>query len=211
MDKPSTMFGLLAIMLIIAYFTASTALEIVATTTGLLSVWLTTRESIWCMPMGLINVACFFCSFYDAKLYADMTLQVFFFVLGIWGWYVWLTKRYTAKVRPTKRIEAKMIILLSILIIAGTGGWGYLLTEYTDASIPYADAFIAILSVIAQFLLSSKVLEHWLVWIVVDVLSIGMYFYKGLDTIAFLYIIYLFIAIAGWFGWKNGYQKSLAT
>lgn len=122
-----------------------------------------------------------------------------------------LLKRNSAKVRPTKRVGVKMIMGLGIILFAGTGGWGYILTEYTDASIPYADAFIAILSVIAQFLLSYKMLEHWLVWIIVDLLSIGMYFYKGLDAVAFLYIIYLFIAITGWISWRNGYQRKTAV
>lgn len=211
MNKWYTMPILMIAMLVVAYYTSSTPLEIVATTTGLLSVWLTARENIWSWPIGLVNVACFFYMFYEVKLYADMTLQVFFFFLSVYGWIIWLTKRGGGKVRPTKRISIRLAVTLAILLVAATGGWGYVLERFTDASIPYVDAFIATLSVIAQYLLSSKVLESWYGWIAVDVLSIGMYAYKGLGALTFLYVIFLGIAIAGLLGWKQQFERSETT
>ncbi|MGE6231179.1 nicotinamide riboside transporter PnuC [Paenibacillus chitinolyticus] len=205
MKKTGTMLVLLAAMLTIAWLTSSSAFEIAATTTGLLCVWLTARENIWSWPISLVNVACFFYMFWEVKLYADMALQVFFFLLSIYGWIVWLTKREGAGVRPTRKIAPWLILPLVLFLVGATAGWGYVLHKYTDASIPYADAFIATLSIIAQLLLSAKILENWTVWIAVDVLSIGMYAYKGLDTIAFLYLIYLGIAIAGLITWKRNY------
>ncbi|GAA3411414.1 nicotinamide riboside transporter PnuC [Paenibacillus hodogayensis] len=186
-------------------YTSSTPLEAIASLTGLLSVWLTAREHIWAWPIGLVNVACFFYMFYDVKLYADMTLQLFFFALGLYGWIVWLSGRGDAKVRPTSRIARAEAGWLVLFLIAASVVWGFLLHRYTDASIPYADALIAVLSLIAQYLLSKKVLENWYVWIVVDVLSIGLYAYKGLDAVAVLYVVYLGIATAGLFGWKAQY------
>ncbi|MFE6796663.1 nicotinamide riboside transporter PnuC [Paenibacillus chitinolyticus] len=206
MKKTGTMLVLLAAMLMIAWLTSSSAFEIAATTTGLLCVWLTARENIWSWPISLVNVACFFYMFWEVKLYADMALQVFFFLLSIYGWIVWLTKREGAGVRPTRRIAPWLILPLVLFLIGATAGWGYVLHKYTDASIPYADAFIATLSIIAQLLLSAKILENWTVWIAVDVLSIGMYAYKGLDAIAFLYLIYLGIAIGGLITWKRNYR-----
>jgi nicotinamide mononucleotide transporter len=209
MNKTWTMIAALIIMLGIAYYTSTTTLEVVATTTGLLSVWLTAREKIWAWPIGLVNVACFFYMFYEVKLYADMTLQVFFFILSIYGWVIWLTKRNGAKVRPTRRITPRLAGILLVALFAGTGMWGYVLSTYTDASIPYPDAFIAMLSLIAQMLLSYKILENWYCWIVVDVLSVGMYLYKGLNMLAFLYVIFLCIAISGLITWKK--QQEVAT
>ncbi|MDQ0063442.1 nicotinamide riboside transporter PnuC [Paenibacillus harenae] len=209
MNKPWTLVAALVIMLGIAYFTSTTTLEIVATTTGLLSVWLTAREKIWAWPIGLVNVACFFYMFYEVKLYADMTLQVFFFILSIYGWVIWLTKRNGAEVRPTRRISPRLAGILLVALFAGTGIWGYVLATYTDASIPYPDAFIAMLSLIAQMLLSYKILENWYCWIVVDVLSVGMYLYKDLNMLAFLYVIFLCIAISGLITWKK--QQEVAT
>jgi nicotinamide mononucleotide transporter len=198
--------GLLFICMAICVFLSTSMLEMVATLTGLLCVWLTTKENIWCWPIGLINVGCFFVMFYEAKLYADMTLQILFFILSIQGWVVWLTKRQNANVRPTKKLSARMMLILPIILILATIAWGYVLTRYTDASIPYLDAFIATLSIIAQFLLSSKILENWYVWIAVDVLSVGMYLYKDLYSVAFLYFVFLVLAIIGMISWKKTYS-----
>ncbi len=206
MNKTWMMLGLVGIMLAIGYVTASTPLEIVATVTGLLSVWLTARENIWAWPTGLISVACFFYMFWEVNLYADMTLQVVFFVLSIYGWIIWLTKRGDAKVRPSRRIQARAFVVLLISLFVVSIVWGYLLAQYTDASIPYVDAFIATLSLIAQYLLSNKVLENWYCWLLVDVLSIGMYTYKGLYTLTFLYVVFLGIAAMGLYSWKKQWK-----
>lgn len=200
---------LLFLCMIICLSTSTSVLEMVGTLTGLLCVWLTAKENIWCWPIGLINVGCFFFTFWNAKLYADMTLQILFFILSIQGWIIWLTKRQNANVRPTKKLTAKMYIILPIILVVTTLVWGYVLTKYTDASIPYLDAFIAVLSVIAQYLLSSKILENWYVWIVIDVFSVGMYLYKDLYSIAFLYLVYLVIAISGLMTWRKNFLRSM--
>lgn len=203
MRKTWTFVALFIGMVAIAIYTSSTAIEIVATTTGLLCVWLTAKENIWSWPIGLVNVGCFFVMFWEAKLYADTMLQVFFFILSVYGWIIWLTKREGTKVRPTRKITRKLTFILCVFLVVMTLLWGYVLHTYTDASIPYADAFIATLSLIAQYLLSSKVLENWLIWMAVDVMSVAMYTYKDLYTVAFLYLIFLFIATAGYVGWKR--------
>ncbi|GMK41224.1 nicotinamide mononucleotide transporter [Paenibacillus sp. CCS19] len=208
MNKTITMAALCLAMLAVAYFTSSTTLEMVATITGLLSVWLTARENIWAWPIGLINVACFFYMFWDVKLYADMTLQVFFFALSIYGWIVWLTKRGSGRVRPTRRIGRGLAIGLLLLLPLVTWGWGAWLAAYTDASIPYADAFIATLSLIAQYLLSYKILENWYCWLLVDVLSVGMYAYKELYAVAFLYVIFLAITATGLYSWHKQWRAA---
>ncbi|WP_168122011.1 nicotinamide riboside transporter PnuC [Paenibacillus sp. HB172176] len=207
MNRLGTMLLLTGFMIAVAVYTSSTALEITATLTGLLCVWLTAREQIWAWPIGLVNVGCFFYMFWEVRLYADMTLQVFFFVLSVYGWIYWLKDRGSRKVRPTRRITSKNAALLLVLLIVVTELWGHLLSQYTDASIPYLDAFIATLSLIAQFLLSSKYLENWLCWIMVDILSIGMYSYKDLHALAFLYVIFLSIAVAGYLSWRKELTK----
>jgi nicotinamide mononucleotide transporter len=211
MHRPWVVAALLVFMIAVSWYTSSTPLEITATMTGLLCVWLTAREQIWAWPTGLVNVGCFFYMFWEVKLYADMTLQVFFFVLSIYGWYVWLSRRGNAKVRPTRRIRRSTGLLLVVLLVAVTGMWGYLLATYTDASIPYLDAFVATLSLVAQYLLSSKILENWLCWIVVDMLSVGMYAYKELYALAFLYLIFLAIATAGYLSWRRAFRLQHAA
>ncbi|MCD1261503.1 nicotinamide mononucleotide transporter [Paenibacillus athensensis] len=203
MNKIGLIVLLLAADLLVSWYTSSGWLEYVATTTGLLSVFLTARENIWAWPTGLVNVACFFVMFLDARLYADMTLQVFFFALSVLGWIVWLTDRGGRKVRPTRQLDRRLALILAGALVVVTLVWGYSLAKFTDASIPFADALIATLSLIAQFLLSYKFLQNWYVWIVVDVLSIGMYAYKELYSVAFLYVVFLGLATAGLLSWKR--------
>jgi nicotinamide mononucleotide transporter len=192
---------------VIGYFTSSSTVELISAVTGLLCVWLAARENIWTYPIGLINIACFMWIFYDVKLYADFTLQIIFAILSVMGWVVWLTKRQGKDVRPTTQLNGSGWSLVAIATVVITALWGVVLQRYTDASIPYVDAFIATLSVIAQWLLSKKVLQNWHLWIAVDVLSVGMYFYKGLNLIGILYIVFLINAIYGLMEWRKSYAK----
>ena len=110
MKKAGSLLALFICMVAIAIYTSSTAIEIVATMTGLLCVGLTAKEHIWAWPIGLVNVGCFFVMFGEAKLYADMMLQVIFFVLSVYGWIMWLTNREGTKVRPTRKITPRLTL-----------------------------------------------------------------------------------------------------
>jgi nicotinamide mononucleotide transporter len=193
---------------IIGYFTSSSTIEIVSAVSGLLCVWLAARENVWTYPIGLINIAAFMYIFFDAKLYADFTLQIVFAILSVMGWVVWLTKRQGKYIRPTTSLDFQGWTCITISVFIITLIWGSILKTYTDASIPYLDAFIATLSIVAQWLLSKKILQNWYLWIAVDVLSIGMYFYKDLTLIGILYIVFLFNAIYGLYQWRNNYEKA---
>lgn len=192
----------------IAFYLNSSMMEIVASLTGLVCVWLNAKENIWAYPIGIVNLTLFFIIFYQVNLYADATLQVVFFILSIYGWIVWLTKRGGQAVRPTRSMTKKETVGLFVGVLALTGGWGYGLHYLTDASIPYLDAFIASMSIFAQFFLSRKVLQNWLIWIAIDVLSIGMYIYKGLPLIAFTYFVFLLICIFGYVNWKKEMKEA---
>lgn len=199
------------IFLVVGYFTSSTAIEIASTVSGLLCVWLAAKENIWNYPIGFVNIACFMFVFYDAKLYADFSLQIFFAILSAYGWIYWLKSKGDRPVKQTQKISLKLSLWMIALVVVGTLAWGFVLKQYTDASIPYADSFIAILSVVAQILLSSKRLENWYVWILVDVLSVGMYFYKGLHVIGILYIVFTINAIYGAIAWHKQYREEVTN
>lgn len=172
---------------------------------GLICVWLTAREKISSFPAGLANIGFFAYMFFDAKLYADALLQVAFFLpLTLYGWYVWsYGNKNTKSVTVTRDISRNEIAVALSLGAAGSAAWAWILHAYTDASIPWIDAPIAVASIVAQTLLSRKVLQNWLVWIVVDVVSIGMYAYKGLYITSVLYAIFLIIATRGYLSWKD--------
>jgi nicotinamide mononucleotide transporter len=201
MVQPTAVFLVLAA---VAYATNSTWIEVVASVSGLFSVWLAAKENVWYYPVGFVNIVTFAYIFHGVQLYADFMLQLVFFALSVYGWWIWLTKREGRPVRPTTSLTRRGwgILLAAVPIIAVL--WGLLLNRYTDASIPYLDAFVATLSMAAQYLLSRKVLQNWYLWIAVDTLSIGMYWYKGLYMISFTYFVFLVICISGLLSWRKG-------
>lgn len=192
---------------VLAYATNASVLEIIASLTGLLCVWLNARENIWNYPFGFVNAVLFGIMFFQAKLYADMMLQGFFILLMIYGLVVWLTKRDGHVVRPTRSMTRFERYFTPFVIVGLTFIWGALLSSMTDASIPFLDAFIATLSVVAQWFLSKKVLENWVLWIIIDVLSVGMYIYKDLYIVAFTYLVFLVIATYGYISWKKEFHN----
>lgn len=178
-------------------------LEIVAAGMGLLSVWLTVKQNIWCWPTGLVMVILYLIIFWQVKLYADMGLQAVYIVLQLYGWYEWLYGGADKSELKVSRLSRQMRQFLVAIALASTLAMGYSLDTYTDASLPYWDSTITVGSLIAQWLLTKKILENWLIWIAVDIFSIGIYFYKILYLTAGLYAVFLLLALSGYFTWKN--------
>lgn len=200
-------FGMIFIFVAVSWLTGSTALaSLIGGISGLFNVWLTAQENIWNYPVGFVNVVAWFYMFNEAHLYADAWLQVFFGVLMAWGWYVWLTKRGNKPVRPTTHIRVEEMIFGMIVVLAGTFFWGRYLVTIRDIA-PYIDAFIASTSIVAQYLLSRKVLENWYLWIAVDVVQIVLYFVKNLAPTAVVYLVFLAICIGGLLAWKRTMLK----
>lgn len=193
---------------VVGYFTSSSVIEVVSAVSGLLCVWLAAKESIWSYPIGFVNIAAFMYIFWGAGLYADFTLQILFAALSAYGWVYWLRGKGNYAVKPTKRVTTSGIILYIVITIVGTFAWAnFNLMVFDGVALPYFDAFVAILSVIAQIMLSRKRLENWYVWIVVDVLSIWMYWYKDLHLLSLLYLFFLVNAVYGLIEWKKEYKR----
>lgn len=180
-----------------------TWLEVWGAVTGLICVWLTVKENIWNWPIGTVNILIFVVMFFRVKLYGDVALQVVFLVLQLYGWWYWLQRRGQRSVRPTTRITAGH---LAACVAAGAASWvlmGWSLSTFTDASVPWIDSLTTAFSLVAQWLLGRKVLENWLFWIAVDVIDIGVYAYKGLYLTGGLYLVFLALAIKGYFDWRR--------
>jgi nicotinamide mononucleotide transporter len=179
--------------------------EVVGFAFGLLSVVLTIRESLWCWPAGIVSVVAFGLLFYEIRLYADMALQGFYVVTGFLGWWSW---RFGGERRTELRIGVLSARaragagLLAVLLPAVWAMRWYLVT-YTDASLPGWDSLASTLSVFAQVLLMRKVFESWILWIAVDVLSVGIYLAKGVYLTAILYVVFLVLAILGLREWRR--------
>ena len=178
-------------------------LELVAALVGALSVWLSVRQNIWSWPTAIVNVVLYAIVFYEAKLYADMGLQVIYAILSIYGWYEWLyggaghTELHVSRTRP--RLGA----LLALIAAAGSALLGVFLHRATDAALPFMDSFLSSTSLVAQWMMTKKLLENWVVWIGVDVLYVGMFIFKGLFLTAGLYAVFLALAVKGYIDWRR--------
>jgi len=179
-------------------------IESTATIFGLLCVWLTIRQNIWCWPTGLVQVFLYIFVFYDAKLYSDLILHIIYVVMQVYGWHHWLRGGTEHKELKVTDQSISHTALWTVTAIVGAGIWGYLMASLTDAAVPYLDAFIVVTSLIAQWLMARKKIESWFYWITVDIVAIGVYFYKSLYITSGLYSVFLFLAISGYFAWRKG-------
>lgn len=181
--------------------------ELIGVLTGVVNVWLATRQNIWAWPIGLVSVSMYVLVFYDARLYADMGLNAFYFVTSLYGWYVWLYGGKGHTTRKVGHVRPKELATLIGLGIVFSLGLGYYLDNYTDADLSYTDSATTAISLIGYWMMAKKQLENWIVWLVVDVLYVGVYFYKELYLTSFLYFIFLLLCIKGYRDWSKDMQE----
>ncbi|HVJ03898.1 MAG TPA: nicotinamide riboside transporter PnuC [Sphingomonas sp.] len=182
-------------------------IETVAALLGLANVALVVRRSMWNYPFGLVMVALYGFVFFEAKLYSDMLLQVFFFAVQLYGWWNWSRSRAeVGEVRVEQmRGRARFQWLAGCAIAAA--GWGMLMHRFTDAAFPWWDGTIAVLSVAAQILQSRRKLESWVLWIAVDLLAIPLFAVKELWLTAGLYGVFLALSVWGLVGWARAVRR----
>ncbi len=185
-------------------------LELAAFVFGVLGVWLTARQNIWCWPVGLANVLLSLFVFFYARLYADVLLQLFYLVMTLYGWYEWLFGGENKSRLQIRRIRRPETFFLLLIGFAASLLAGWLFQRYTNAALPYWDSFVAVWGVIATWAMARKILEHWSMWIVIDLLCTGIYFYKGLYFFTALYFLFAVIAVYGHITWKKDYLKQRA-
>lgn len=178
-------------------------LEIVAALFGVVSVFLSVRQNIWSWPTAIVNVGLYIFVFYDSKLYADTGLQVIYVVLNAYGWYHWLYGGKNRTELAVSRTPVRLGLLLAGIVATGAVVIGTLLVRNTDASLPYVDALTTSTSLVAQWMMTRKLLENWLVWVAVDVVYIGMYITKSLYVTAVLYFIFLVLSAMGYVQWRR--------
>ena len=186
-------------------------LEIFATVFTLICVWLTVKRSIWCWPAGIIGVSAYFFVFFEAKLYADMGLQLIFLVQSIYGWYFWLHGKQDDEEKvPIRLLNPKERLFAGLLIAVLVAVIGTLTARLTDTDVAYLDATVASISLVANLLLARKILDNWALWIFVDVVYIGLFYYKGLYLTSALYLVFFFMATAGLLQWRKQWQLQKA-
>ena len=185
-------------------------IEIAAALLGVINVVLVVRRSTWNYPFGIVMVALYAWVFFAARLYSDALLQIFFLVVQLYGWWYWARgKADTGEIRVERMPPASQIGWVAGIALA-TAGWGWLMHAYTNASFPWWDASVAMMSVAAQILMSRRYLENWLLWIAVDAVAIPLYAAKALWITAGLYGVFLAISAFGLYEWSRVYRARLA-
>jgi nicotinamide mononucleotide transporter len=181
---------------------ATTPLELVAVGFGLVSVYLSAREHIVSWPTAIVNVGIFFFLFWKAKLYADAVLQLVYLTLSFYGWYEWLYGgARKSPLRVTRARAVHWMVLIPIFVVAGVG-LGAILDRYTDSPVPYFDALLTSASLVAQWMMTRKLLENWIVWILADLVYVPVFIQRGLPFTALQYAVFLVLAGLGYFGWR---------
>ena len=186
------------------------SVEIGGTVFGLIYVWFSIRQNLLTWPAGIISSLLYCLVFFNAKFYAQASLQVYYVFISVYGWWSWhyssnngsdrksLTISFTNRSLWVKLILLNFVITLLIY---------YITSSYTNDSIPVTDAFISSLSIIATWMLTRKKIEQWLIWIFVDLISAGLYLFRGLYPTVLLFIAYAVMAGIGFIEWKKETQK----
>ena len=178
-------------------------LEIIAVLVNVVGVWLTARRTPWCWPVGVVAVLLYVWIFYDVKLYSDMLLQLVFAGMQGYGWWRWQTGRINhGKVR-IERLPVRLAVnslLLGALISAALGAG---MAHYTDAALPWLDATLTGFSLVASYWAARKFIASWWLWIILDAIYTGLYYYKDLALTAALYAGFILLAIYGLRAWQR--------
>lgn len=184
--------------------------EVTGFVTGITGIWLTMKQNPWCFPVGLVNVIISFFLFYEQKLYSDCIQQVFYSILLAYGWYCWLFRsEHTTKPLIVSYSSHALLMLLLFLCLTYIAVSGYLFHRFTDASYPWLDAVATGISFTAQWMIARKKIEHWLLWMIVNLLYIYIYAQKELWLYALLFLVYFALAVNGWMTWKKSVEKNV--
>ncbi|MBA6357624.1 MULTISPECIES: nicotinamide riboside transporter PnuC [unclassified Colwellia] len=200
------------------YFTHLPLWELLAVISALFYVVLAAKENIWCWPAALVSTIIYSVIFYDVYLWMDALLQVYYLAMAIFGWYCWrqvsssqnnvTNNSHTSTVLAIQSWPLFLHIKIVVLLTACSLAVGWLMDNYTPTHFPYLDSATTVFAVFATYLVTKKVLENWLYWIVIDFVSIYLYLEKGLQPTAVLFGLYVVMAMVGYAIWYSKYQKS---
>ncbi|MDF3077749.1 MAG: nicotinamide mononucleotide transporter [Sphingobacteriaceae bacterium] len=182
-------------------------LEWLGTITGFACVYLAAKQHILNWPVSIVSIIASAVVYYNSKLYGDAVLQGYFLFTAVYGWYYWI-KRKQEDEKPIVSLNKTefalaigSIAVLSILL-------GLFLDHFTPTNVPYADGFCTAMSFVAQYLMTRKVLQNWILWIVVDICYVPLLVYKELMSFALLYMLFVALAIIGYIDWKKTWKAA---
>ena len=185
----------------------TSALEWVAVICGVASVIYSMRENILVYPTGIISVIIYVYLAFQYKLYADMGVNGYYFVMSVYGWYYW-TNTDGPKDQVSVTINSFKENIYSIgILVSSFSILALVLINFTDSDVPIWDATTTAFAILGMWLMARKKLENWIAWIITDLISIPLYFYKGLVLTSFQFLIFTILAVMGYFAWKKSLDE----
>ena len=195
----------------ISGFLGASAIEIIASLSGFLCLYLLIKRNIWCWFFGFIQVSLFTWIFFHAKLYSDTGLHVIYMALQVYGWWNWRHHQGANEELIVEKGSMALMLRWGLIALFATAVLGTVMDQYTDASFAYPDAFTTSMSLVAQWLLTRRYIFNWLFWIVVDCVAIYIYLQKGLYPTAVLYAAFLIMCVFGYKSWLQQYKTQTST
>lgn len=194
------------------YQTLDISLEIIAVVFGILSVWFSKKNNILVYPTGMISTSIFTYLLFKWSLLGDMMINAYYFMMSIYGWYIWTRKVNNivtpiSKVSSPEKITSLIIFFFSLSFVYGVYNYFDKWGSYTS----YIDNFTTAIFFVAMWLMANRKIENWIFWIIGNIISIPLYFYKGLTFTSIQYIIFTVIAISGYYTWKKILDNSNQT
>lgn len=183
-------------------------IEVLGVLLSIVYLWLSIRQNILLWPVGILSAIMYIIVFYDSKFYADMGLNAYYFVISIYGWIHWSKQSSEENPGlPVTHVGLVRGVIMLVIILILFAVTGYLLDHLTDSPVPYWDALTTSASIVATWMLTRKILEHWILWVFIDVVSMGLYIYRGLYPTAILFAIYTTMAVIGYVQWKRSKKR----
>lgn len=184
-------------------------IEVIGAVTGLIYLYLEIKQKIWLWPLGIVTSAFYVYIFFKAKFYADMGLQVYYLVISFYGWWHWLFGGGTTKKNSLaiSRTSNRQWISLSFITLGLFGIMYFILKKYTDSPVPFGDAIVTAMSITATWMLAQKLIEQWWIWVIVNLLSLGLFIWKELYPTSVLYFFYFTMAIVGYLEWRKEMER----
>ena len=182
-------------------------IELLGSVLSIIYLYLSIKQKASLWIFGFLCSLLYVVVFFQSKFYADMSLQFYYLGVSVFGWISWKAgKPENRKELPVKRTTPLSGAIILVIALVLYFLYYFILSEYTDSPLPKADAFTTALSIVATWMLARKMIEHWWLWIIVDSVSAGLYFYKALYPTAILFVIYTVMAIIGYRQWKKSLQ-----
>lgn len=192
-------------------------LEYFGVITGLIYLFLEIKQHKAMWMVGFLTSLVYVFVFFFSKIYADMGLQVYYVVISVYGFYKWSRKKGKDQAENNesatgqiiyRHLNRRLSLGISITLLGIFGLLWYMLSQFTDSPIPLGDAFTTAIGIVATWMLAKRIIEHWTLWVVVNLVSVYLYYLRDLYPTMFLYLCYAILAIVGYYNWrKKGYEE----